>query len=94
VPGAAFQFDRIARLFDLSGRIEEARKCRISKPAAEGSPDSALVSAFLLSFQMNDAESMSADTPRSLRERAEAQTSFCLPFRTCAEVIARRPEPL
>ena len=59
VPGAASQFDRIARLLDLSGRIEEARNAYL-QASAEGSPDSALVSAFLLSFQMNDAESMSA----------------------------------
>ncbi len=59
VPGAARQFDKIARLFDLSGRIEEARSAYLAA-SAEGSPESALFSAFLLSFQMNDAESMSA----------------------------------
>jgi cell division septation protein DedD len=58
VPGAAFQFDRIARLLDLSGRTEEARNAYLAA-FAEGSSESALVTAFLLSYQMNDAESMS-----------------------------------
>lgn len=63
VPGAASQFEKIARLFDLSGRIEEARNAYL-QASAEGSPDSALISAFLLSFQMNDEESMSATLQR------------------------------
>ena len=59
VPGAATQFQKIARLFDLSGRIEDARNAYLAA-YAEGAPDSALVSAFLLSYQMNDVESMAA----------------------------------
>ncbi len=63
VPGSAAQFERIARLFDLSGRIEEARDAYVAAHA-EGAPDSALISAFLLSLGMNDAESMSAALQR------------------------------
>jgi len=63
VPGAAAQFERIARLFDLSGRIEEARDAYLAAHA-EGAPDSTLVAAFLLSLGMNDAESMSAALQR------------------------------
>jgi cell division septation protein DedD len=63
VPGAAAQFERIARLFDLSGRIEEARDAYLAANA-EGAPDSTLVSAFLLSLGMNDAQSMSAALER------------------------------
>jgi cell division septation protein DedD len=58
-PGAAAQFERIARLFELSGRVEEARDAYLAAHA-EGAPDSTLVCAFLLSLGMNDAESMSA----------------------------------
>jgi cell division septation protein DedD len=58
VPGAAPQFDKIARLLDLSGRVEEARNAYLAA-FEEGAPESALVTAFLLSYQMNDAESMS-----------------------------------
>jgi cell division septation protein DedD len=57
VPGAARQFDKIARLLDLSGRIEEARNAYLAA-FSEGFSESALVAAFLLSFQMNDARSM------------------------------------
>ena len=63
VAGAAAQFERIARLFDLSGRIEEARDAYLAAHA-EGAADSTLVSAFLLSLGMNDAESMSAALER------------------------------
>jgi len=59
VPGAASQFERIARLFDLAGRIEEARNAYMAAHA-EGASDSTLVSAFLLSLQMNDAEVMAS----------------------------------
>ena len=65
VPGAASQFDRIARLLDLSGRIEEARNAYLAA-FAEGFPEPALIAAFLLSYQMNDAESMS-ETLQKLR---------------------------
>jgi cell division septation protein DedD len=58
-PGAASQFQKIARLFDLAGRIEDARNAYLAA-YAEGAPDSALISAFLLSYQMNDVESMAA----------------------------------
>jgi cell division septation protein DedD len=59
VPGAAAAFERIARLFELAGRIEEARNAYLSAHA-EGAADSTLVSAFLLSLQMNDADMMAA----------------------------------
>ena len=59
VPGAAPQLERIARLFDLAGRIEEARNAWLAA-FAEGAAESSLVSAFLLSFQMNDSVSMSS----------------------------------
>ena len=57
VPGAAQQFQTIARLFELAGRVEPARDAWLAA-GQEGAPDSALVSAFLLSLQMNDADSM------------------------------------
>jgi cell division septation protein DedD len=59
VPGSALLFEKAARLFDLAGRIEEARDAWLAA-FAEGSPESSLVSAFLLSYQMNDIPSMSA----------------------------------
>jgi acylphosphatase len=59
VPGAAAQFERIARLYDLAGRVEEARDAYVAAHA-EGAPDSTLVSAFLLSMQMNDTSTMAA----------------------------------
>ena len=58
-PGAAIQFERIARLFDLAGRIEEARNAYVAAHD-EGAPDSTIVSAFLLSLQMNDIDAMAA----------------------------------
>ncbi len=57
VAGAAQQFQSIARLFDLAGRVEQARDAYLAA-YAEGAPDSALVSAFLLSVRMNDTDSM------------------------------------
>ncbi|MGA2640087.1 MAG: SPOR domain-containing protein [Spirochaetia bacterium] len=60
VPGASDQFEKIARLYDLAGRIEEARDAYMAAHA-EGGPDSNLVSAFLLSFQMNDAAGMAVN---------------------------------
>ena len=57
--GAAAQVEEIARLFDLAGRIEEARNAYIAAHD-EGAPDATIVSAFLLSLQMNDTETMSS----------------------------------
>jgi hypothetical protein len=57
VPGAGEQFSRIARLFDLGGMTEEARNAYLSA-YGEGAPEAAMVSAFLLSLQMNDTEAM------------------------------------
>ena len=71
VPGAARQFEKIARLFDLAGRIEEARDAYLATSAG-GSQEAALVSAFLLSFQMNDAESMSAALQKLAGKRGSA----------------------
>jgi cell division septation protein DedD len=58
-PGAAAQFEKIARLFDLAGRTEEARNAYIAAHD-EGATDATIVSAFLLSLQMNDVETMSS----------------------------------
>ena len=57
LPGAGEQFLLIARLLELSGRREPARDAYLGA-FAEGAGDSALVSAFLLSLQMNDREQM------------------------------------
>ncbi len=57
VPGAAAQFVRIARLFELAGLTEEARDAWLSA-AAEGAPGPVLVSAALLSLELNDADSL------------------------------------
>ncbi|HTZ52392.1 MAG TPA: SPOR domain-containing protein [Spirochaetia bacterium] len=59
VSGAAPQFERIARLLDLAGRIEEARDAYLAAHQ-EGAGDAALVEAFLLSLRMNDADAMTA----------------------------------
>jgi cell division septation protein DedD len=59
VSGAAAQFERIARLFDLAGRVEPARDAYLAA-YAEGAPGSTLVSAFLLSLRMNDLQAMDA----------------------------------
>jgi cell division septation protein DedD len=74
VPGAAVQFERIARLFDLAGRIEEARNAYVAAHV-EGAPDSTLVSAFLLSLQMNDADAMSASIEQ-MQGRGESMELF------------------
>lgn len=57
VPGAAVQFLRIARLLDVSTRSEEAARAYVSA-YKEGGPPSALLSAFLLSLEMNDLPGM------------------------------------
>jgi hypothetical protein len=59
LPGAAGAFERIARLFDLAGRVEDARNAYLSAHE-EGAADSTLVSAFLLSLQMNDTDMMAS----------------------------------
>ena len=59
VTGAAVQIERIARLFDLAGRVEEARDAYLSAFRG-GAGDSTLVEAFLLSLRMNDSEGMAA----------------------------------
>jgi cell division septation protein DedD len=59
LPGAAGAFERIAQLFDLAGRIEDARNAYLSAHE-EGAADSTLVSAFLLSLQMNDTDTMAS----------------------------------
>ncbi|MGA2977388.1 MAG: SPOR domain-containing protein [Spirochaetia bacterium] len=54
---AAKQFAAIAQLYDLSGRIEEARDAYLLA-YAEGAPPATLISAFLLSLEMNDSATM------------------------------------
>lgn len=83
VPGAAGQFERIARLYDLAGRIEEARNAYLAAHA-EGAPDSTLFSAFLLSLQMNDADTMAA----SLEQLAGKGGSSELLLRALSEIRA------
>jgi cell division septation protein DedD len=63
VPGAAAQFLRIARIFDISARTEEAEKAYLDA-FAEGAPPSALLSAFLLSLEMNDLSGMQSSLSR------------------------------
>jgi cell division septation protein DedD len=63
VPGAAGSFEKIARLFDLAGRTEEARNAYLSAHD-EGGSDATLISAFLLSLQMNDSDAMAATLQR------------------------------
>ncbi len=81
VPGAAGQFERIARLFELGGRIEEARNA-YRAAFDEGAPDSTLVSAFLLSLQMNDTGTMAA----TLQQMAGKGGSTELLLRALAEI--------
>jgi cell division septation protein DedD len=57
LPGAADQFAAIARLLEIGGMTGEARDAYLSAHA-EGAADSTLVSAFLLSLQMHDADAM------------------------------------
>ncbi|HEY9595746.1 MAG TPA: hypothetical protein VHE79_14805, partial [Spirochaetia bacterium] len=52
LPGAGGQLLRIARLYDIAGRVEEARDAYLAA-ARNGASDEALVSAFLLSLEMN-----------------------------------------
>src|SRR5208337_4766343 len=70
VPGASLQFEKIARLYDLAGRIEEARDAYMTAHS-EGGPDSTLVSAFLLSFKMNDASGMAVNL-EGIAEKGES----------------------
>ena len=57
IPGAAVQFLRIARLFDVSARTEDAARAYLSA-FSEGAAPSALFSAFLLFVEMNDLAGM------------------------------------
>jgi cell division septation protein DedD len=72
--GAGVQFARIARLMELAGRSQQARDAYLSA-YAEGAPDSTLVSAFLLSLEMNDADSL-AKSLTKLQGRGDAETSL------------------
>ena len=72
LPGAAAQFESIARLFDLAGRVEQARDAFLAAHA-EGGPDATLISAFLLSLRMNDADAMAAALQRLSGKSASAQ---------------------
>jgi cell division protein FtsN len=83
VPGAAAQFEGIARLFDLAGRVEQARDAYLAAHA-EGAPDAALVSAFLLSLRMNDADSMSA----TLRQLAPGSASAQILLQSLSDLKA------
>jgi cell division septation protein DedD len=58
-PGAAEEFARIARLFELAGLVEEARDAWISS-WKEGSQGSALAASALLSLELNDAAALAA----------------------------------
>jgi cell division protein FtsN len=57
--GAAEEFLKIARLYELAGRVESARDAYLAA-YAEGASESTLVSAFFLSMQMNDSDAMKA----------------------------------
>ena len=56
-PGSGEQFRRIARLFDLAGRIEESRDAYLAA-WSEDSSDSSLVAAAFLSLEMNDTAAL------------------------------------
>ena len=56
--GAGEQFLRIARLFDLAGLTEESRDAYLGA-WAEGAVESSLVSAAVLSIEMNDTGTLS-----------------------------------
>ena len=83
VPGAGAQFERIARLYDMAGRIEAARDAYIAAHA-EGGSDANLVSAFLLSLEMNDTDRMasSLDQLAGKGEVAELLLRALLQLRT------------
>jgi cell division septation protein DedD len=55
--GAGQQFVRIARLFELCGRVQEARDAYLLAHA-EGPPEASLISACILSMEMNDVEAL------------------------------------
>ena len=55
--GAAAEFLRIARLFDATGRLEDARGAYL-QAFDEGASDAALLSAGLLSVEMNDPDGL------------------------------------
>ncbi len=80
VPGAAYQFYRVARLLDLSGRIEEARNAYLAA-FSEGFSESALVAAFLLSCQMNDARSMEESLQKLAGKRRKRGNPAASSFR-------------
>jgi hypothetical protein len=70
LPGAAPQFALIARLLELSGRREPARDAYLAA-YGEGAGDAALVSACLLSLQMDDRETLAKSLPQ-LKGRGSA----------------------
>ena len=72
--GAGEQFARIACLLDLAGRTELARDTWFSA-YAEGGAEAALLPAFLLSVQMNDADFLARNLPK-LKERGGAAQSL------------------
>jgi cell division protein FtsN len=72
--GAGEQFARIARLLELAGRIELARDTWFSAYGEAGA-DAALLAAFLLSVQMNDADFIARNLPQ-IKERGNAAQSL------------------
>ncbi len=86
VPGAGVQFEKIARLYDMSGRIEAARDAYLAAHA-EGGSNADLVSAFFLSLEMNDTDSMTA----SLEGLAGKGQSEELLLRALLEIRAGDP---
>ncbi|MGO9308910.1 MAG: SPOR domain-containing protein [Spirochaetia bacterium] len=86
IPGSAAQFEKIARLYDMAGRIEAARDAYVSAHA-EGGADADLVSAFLLSLEMNDAGSMSSN----LEQLAGKGESAGLLLRALVQLRAGEP---
>jgi cell division septation protein DedD len=63
VPGSAPQFALIARLLELSGKRDIARDAYLAA-YEEGAGDAALVSALLLSLQMDDREALAKSLPQ------------------------------
>jgi cell division septation protein DedD len=69
--GAADAFLRIARLYDVAGRLEDARDAYILA-FEEGAPDVSLLWAGLLSVEMNDAHAFSDILARGKGHAASA----------------------
>jgi cell division septation protein DedD len=74
LPGAGRSFALIARILELSGRREAARDAYLAA-YSEGAGDETLVSAFLLSLEMNDRDALEKSLPQ-LKAKGSAAGSL------------------